>query len=277
MAEQFTNDIQTTLSGGINSSVTSLSVASATGFPTTAQYRIRIENELLLVTAGAGTTTWTVARGAEGSTPAAHSNGVDVHHVLTAGAIRNVVGEVRNPWLPVDNGLLATNYDPGLADSQFDTQDGEILWSKVWVPVQVTVSNLVVLLGSPGSGFSAGNFGGVWSSAGTLIAKTGEQSDAGEWDDADPSTKSMPLSVEAGQSLTFGGVGVYVICGVMSRATTNPTFKVRVLEEEVNMNLSGLSLRSASDASNLSQTTIPSTITAGNQTATFRLVWMGLS
>lgn len=277
MAEQFTNDIQTTLSSGINSSVTTIPITSATGWPTSAQYRVRIENELLLVTAGAGTTSWTATRGAEGSTAASHSSGTDVHQVLTAGALRTVVGEVRNPWLPVDNGLLATNYDPGLADSQFDTLDGEILWSKVWVPVQVTVSNLVVLLGSPGSGFSAGNFGAVYSSAGTLIAKTGEQSDAGEWDDADPSTKSMPLTVEGGQSLTFGGVGVYVICGVMSRATTNPTFKVRVMEDEVNMNLSGLSLRSGSDASNLSQTTMPSTITGGNQTATFRLVWMGLS
>jgi len=42
----------------------SITVASAAGFPTTAGYYIRIDNEVMRVTAGQGTTTWTVARGA---------------------------------------------------------------------------------------------------------------------------------------------------------------------------------------------------------------------
>lgn len=276
MAEQFTNDIQTALSSGIDASTTSIPVVSATGFPTSAQYRIRSDNEIMLVTAGAGTTTWTAARGAEGTTAASHSNGTAVHHVLTAGALRAALGEFRPSWLPGDNGLLASNYDPGDASSQYETLDGEILWGKVWVPVPITASNLVAIVSSPGSGFSVGNFGMVYSSAGTLIAKTGEQSDAGEWDTA--GNKVMPLTVEGGQSLTFGGVGVYVICGVMSRATDNPLFGIKLMEEDaLNMNLSGLGLRSGSDASNLSQTTAPSTITGGNQTATYRLLWFGLS
>ena len=36
---------------------------SAAGFPTSGSFRIRIEEELLEVTAGQGTTTWTVMRG----------------------------------------------------------------------------------------------------------------------------------------------------------------------------------------------------------------------
>jgi Tfp pilus assembly protein PilX len=61
----------TTLAGALTSSATTISVASATGFPTTA-FRIRIDDEYMNVTGGFGTTTWTVQRGQNGSTAAAH-------------------------------------------------------------------------------------------------------------------------------------------------------------------------------------------------------------
>jgi hypothetical protein len=61
----------TTLSSAMTSSQTTLSVASATGFPTTA-FMIRIDDEYMNVTAGFGTTTWTVTRGMNNSVAAAH-------------------------------------------------------------------------------------------------------------------------------------------------------------------------------------------------------------
>jgi hypothetical protein len=61
----------TTLTGALTASQTTVSVASASGFPTT-QFNIRIDNEFMTVTGGFGTTTWTVVRGAKGSTAAAH-------------------------------------------------------------------------------------------------------------------------------------------------------------------------------------------------------------
>ncbi|HYX75617.1 MAG TPA: hypothetical protein VE757_00450, partial [Gaiellaceae bacterium] len=61
----------TTLNGAINATQTTITVSSATGFPTTA-FNIRIDDEYLTVTAGFGTTTWTVTRGANGSTAASH-------------------------------------------------------------------------------------------------------------------------------------------------------------------------------------------------------------
>lgn len=85
--EQFANAASTTLNGAINSSVTSITVTAATGFPAAAQYRVIIDSEVLLVTAGAGTTTWTVTRGAEGTTAAGHSDLAPVTHILTAGAL----------------------------------------------------------------------------------------------------------------------------------------------------------------------------------------------
>ena len=61
----------TTLPGAINATQTAISVASATGFPGSA-FRIRIDDELMNVTAGFGTTTWTVTRGVNGSTATSH-------------------------------------------------------------------------------------------------------------------------------------------------------------------------------------------------------------
>ena len=82
----------TTLAAGIDASVTTITVASAATFPASVQFRILIENEHLLVTAGAASTTWTVVRGIEGTTGAAHASGASVYHVLTAAALLNSPG-----------------------------------------------------------------------------------------------------------------------------------------------------------------------------------------
>ncbi len=60
-----------TLSGAMNASQTTVSVTSAVGFPATT-FRIRVDDELMTVTGGFGTTTWTVTRGVNGTTAAAH-------------------------------------------------------------------------------------------------------------------------------------------------------------------------------------------------------------
>ena len=63
----------TTLSSAINSSQTTIGVLSAAGFPMS-QYKIRIDDEVMTVTGGYGTTTWTVSRGASGTTAASHAS-----------------------------------------------------------------------------------------------------------------------------------------------------------------------------------------------------------
>lgn len=86
MTEQFTNNATTTLTTSALSSDTTITVASVSLFPVSAQYRIMIDSEIMLVTNIVGTTL-TVTRGAEGTVAAAHSNGATVEHILTAGAI----------------------------------------------------------------------------------------------------------------------------------------------------------------------------------------------
>lgn len=69
----------TTLSAAITTTgATSISVTSASGFPGSGNYAIQIDSEVLLVTGGQGTTTWTVTRGYNGSAAATHSNGATV-------------------------------------------------------------------------------------------------------------------------------------------------------------------------------------------------------
>jgi len=84
--ETFTNYANSTLNGTITSGATTLVVASATTFPSKPYFRIAVDQEIMLVTAVSGTT-FTIARGVEGTTAAAHNNGVAVAHILTSGAL----------------------------------------------------------------------------------------------------------------------------------------------------------------------------------------------
>lgn len=91
--ERIVNNAATTLNGGITSGATSITVTDGSVFPTEGDFRIIIDNELLLVTARS-TNTLTVTRGIEGTAGASHSNGADVTAVLTAGGIDQLVDDV---------------------------------------------------------------------------------------------------------------------------------------------------------------------------------------
>jgi hypothetical protein len=88
-AEQFVNNALTTLNGAVTSGATSLTVQSASGFPAEPQFRIVVDGELMLVTALSGAT-WTVTRGIENTTAAAHASGAAVVQALTAGAVNGL-------------------------------------------------------------------------------------------------------------------------------------------------------------------------------------------
>jgi hypothetical protein len=93
-AEQFANNAQSTLTAAITAGATSLTVQSAAAFPSSPQFRILIDSEILLVTAVSGNT-FTVTRAAEAvggvQQAAAHAPGTYVTHVITAGALGNLL------------------------------------------------------------------------------------------------------------------------------------------------------------------------------------------
>lgn len=75
--------ITTTLGAAITST-TATSITTASGAspfpvaPSTIQWYIKVDNEVMLVTAGANSTTLTVQRGVNGTTAATHANGATV-------------------------------------------------------------------------------------------------------------------------------------------------------------------------------------------------------
>ncbi len=69
---------QSTLSSAVNATQTTISVASATGFPASGTYRIRVDDELMNVIGGQGTTTWTVTRAVNSTTATTHASGQTV-------------------------------------------------------------------------------------------------------------------------------------------------------------------------------------------------------
>jgi len=115
--ELFANNAQTTLNGAINNLVTSLVVTSAAPFPTASstavppsQFRIRVEDapagsginlEFMRVTDVSGTT-FTVARGQEGSTAASHASTSAVTLVVTGAALTAMPSNISS------EGTLAT-------------------------------------------------------------------------------------------------------------------------------------------------------------------------
>lgn len=87
--EQTCNNGIGVLAAGIDAAVTSLVLTSVTGLPTAAPFNIRVDAEILRVTAvNAGTKTYTVTRGAEGTTAATHAAAANVFHPLTLAGLK---------------------------------------------------------------------------------------------------------------------------------------------------------------------------------------------
>jgi hypothetical protein len=101
----YANNPSATLAAAVTATQTSWSVtiptpAAGAAWPTLGtnqQFRCLVDSELVIVTAGtttAGTQTWTVIRGAEGTTAATHSSGAAIAQDLTAGALNNLTSQV---------------------------------------------------------------------------------------------------------------------------------------------------------------------------------------
>jgi len=116
VTEVFANLATTTMNQGstLASGGTSLTVTSSSSFPSTGNFRIKIESEIILVTA-VSSNTFTLVRGQEGTSAAAHVDGLAVTHVLTKGAIQ-AVQQAR----PVFTNTATTPYTMDSSGNPFD-------------------------------------------------------------------------------------------------------------------------------------------------------------
>jgi hypothetical protein len=89
LADSATRPQATTVAAGGSTVIgsatnTTMNVASASGFPGSGNYYVQVDTEVMEVTGGQGTTTWTVVRGANGSTAISTISAADK---VTAGNI----------------------------------------------------------------------------------------------------------------------------------------------------------------------------------------------
>lgn len=89
-AQQFANNAQTTLASICNPGDVSISIVSATGFPTAVPYTVLIDSEYMLVTSGASTTTWGVSRAQEGSSAGTHAATATVTQDFTVAGLQSL-------------------------------------------------------------------------------------------------------------------------------------------------------------------------------------------
>lgn len=143
--EQFSNNGQTTLNGGINAGAGTLVVASPTNFPTVGNFRLLIDSEILLVTA-VSSDSFTVTRGQEGTAAATHATGAAVTLPLTKQSLLNL----RSDALP--RGTAANLPAEGVNGRIYLPTDSDILWhdnGSSWQPY-----SWVYPLTTPAGGFS---------------------------------------------------------------------------------------------------------------------------
>ena len=95
MAEYLANDYETTVATDYTSGGTTLVVADSPPSGLLANFRVRVDDEIFLVTAigGTGNKTWTVTGAQEGTTAANHLTGAKVDQNLTVQGLKNFIDQ----------------------------------------------------------------------------------------------------------------------------------------------------------------------------------------
>lgn len=128
-AEQYANNPESTLNGGINNSVTLINVsgAAAAGFSTVGDFRIVVDpdtaSEEIMKVTGVSGDDFTVVRNAEGTGVFSHSNGARVVQVLTR------------------DGLLAL-FTRGIVQDEYADRPSAGLASRLFVPTDGVVGGI---------------------------------------------------------------------------------------------------------------------------------------
>jgi hypothetical protein len=130
--EQFANGPFSTLNGAIASGAGSLVVTSATPYSGSPQFHIKIDQEIMLVTAVSGTT-FTVTRAQEGTSAVSHVDGSLVAQIVSAAAIAQLKQDVFAPGIDT-----YVNRPAGFKGQFFMPKDGGLLQAhdgSAWRPI----------------------------------------------------------------------------------------------------------------------------------------------
>jgi hypothetical protein len=158
----FQDTAYTTLNGGINNSVTTITVVSTAGFPTTGE--LRITSEVITYTGKTPTTFTGCTRGARGSANVAHSTGEAVTKIQSPPAATavpmyiNTTDYANNVSVVSETRITAVK--AGIYNlqwsGQFNNSDSAIHDASIWLRV-----NGVDIVGSTGFISVVGTHGGI--------------------------------------------------------------------------------------------------------------------
>lgn len=192
---------------------------------------------------------------------------VDVHDFTQAGTgstkkitVGNLAAGVgANNWLPADNGLLITNYDPALSSaSNNPITAGTVYVQKVTCHQPVTLTTLWLAVGNAGSGATSGSFIGLYDSTGARLVTS---ADFG----ASLTTAGAVGTTITSQALTAGAF--YWVAFVVNLAVTQPGIRAATTATAAaNAGLGTAALRYAVAAT--SQTSLPSSFTPASLVTT---------
>lgn len=273
--EVFANDTATGTLASDPTTGTTLTLTTGHGarFPTITstvdQFRVRVESEIMIVTAhGASADTMTVTRGAEGTTNVAHAIALTpVDAVLTADALERSVAD----YLPQPRhwGFVAWTMVPDMWQSTGSVLTaGSVYVFRAFIPETVTFASMTTAIATVGIA-TVSWWMGVYNSAGTLLGKTADQG-------ANVTSAAIrgpyALTVEGGQSLTVAGVpGSYVYLATLVTGAGTPYVPVVSAGNNSgrpNVNLTGATLMGGIAAT--AQASLPSSITPSGITLASR-------
>ena len=173
----------------------------------------------------------------------------------------------KSEWTAQDHGFLTWWADPAiLGNSQTPASGGGALQLvRLHLPVAATVSNVVLYITGAPTGLTSGeNFAGLYSSSGTLLSATADQTT--NW----ATTGEKPIALVTPQSCAAGDYYV----GWFANGGTLPSFLRGVGNSAGNVGLSASNARFATGATGLT-TSMPSS--AGTLTGSSAAFWAALS
>ena len=129
--------VTTTLNGAITSTANQITVASDTGFVPYGIQNIIVDSEVMQVTGGQGTTTWTVTRGFAGTVPATHLNGATAATPPVIWAPDYVANNISAPG---HNQSCWGNFYVEIGQNQYASGDVYYGFGSVW-PSGVNLAN----------------------------------------------------------------------------------------------------------------------------------------
>lgn len=230
-SELFANTATTTLTAALSDAVgTSVAVTSSALFPAATnvapatQFRIKIDTEIMIVTNVSGAT-WTVTRGAEGSTAATHANAATVTHVVTAGAlgvfVKTPAASLRDKYLKPDIAGYETIPRAGGAINTVTTPTSGTLWLMgIALPAGYPVSNITFVSNS--ATITPANWWfGLWDSSRVQLALTADQTTAAWAANVAKTLAIATTAAGAASSFTTTYEGMHYL-GYMMKAATAP-------------------------------------------------------